>query len=106
MEEIPIRQHLRLPVYYIEPDGKSDTGGSLSNASTGDDQDTCIEPQLEQARSIPEKLASCHDCTGEGYPRPQFQLISEAEVATLADLLVRMSRYQPEERLSAQNVPC
>lgn len=59
---------------------------------------------MQRVRSIQEKLASCHDCAGQNCPYPRFQLISEAEAATLADLLEKRLRYRPEERLGAQDV--
>jgi serine/threonine protein kinase len=90
--------------YYSVSDDESDTSATPSSPSSGVDGDTCIEPQVERARSIQEKLASCHDCTGERCAHPRFQLISEAEATTLADLLERLLRYPPEERLSAQDV--
>ncbi|KAK1770520.1 kinase-like domain-containing protein [Phialemonium atrogriseum] len=89
--------------YYSESDNESDTGATPSNPLSGNG-DTCIEPQVERPRPIQEKLASCHDCTGQGCAHPRFQLISEAEATILADLLERLLRYQPEERLSAQDV--
>jgi serine/threonine-protein kinase SRPK3 len=90
--------------YYTEPDNESNTSTALSSPSSGDEGDAFIEPQMERARSIQEKLASCHDCTGEECAHPRFQLISEAEATTLADLLERLLRYPPQERLSAQDV--
>ncbi|PNY23764.1 Uncharacterized protein TCAP_06303 [Tolypocladium capitatum] len=89
--------------YYLESDDESDTGATPSDPSSGDDGDACVEPQVERARSIKEKLAGCHDCTGPECVHPRFQLISEAEAATLADLLEKLLRYRPEERLSAQD---
>ncbi|RCI12035.1 hypothetical protein L249_0535 [Ophiocordyceps polyrhachis-furcata BCC 54312] len=47
---------------------------------------------------------SCHDCAGLNCAHQRFQLISEAEAAALADLLEKLLRYQPEDRLAAQDV--
>jgi hypothetical protein len=90
--------------YYSESDDESDTSATPSSPSSGDGGDTCIDAQVERARSIQEKLASCHDCTGERCAHPRFQVLLEAEATTLADLLERLLRYPPEERLSAQDV--
>ncbi|KND87254.1 Dual specificity tyrosine-phosphorylation-regulated kinase 1B [Tolypocladium ophioglossoides CBS 100239] len=92
--------------YCVESDDESDAETSSSNSSSenDEDEDACIEPQVERARSIQEKLGSCQDCTWQECAHPQFQLISEAEAATLADLLEKLLRYRPEERLSAQDV--
>jgi serine/threonine-protein kinase SRPK3 len=90
--------------YYAEPNNKLNTSTAPSSLSSGDEGDAVIEPQVERARSFQEKLASCHDCTGEECAHPRFQLISEAEATTLSDLLERLLRYAPQERLSAQDV--
>ncbi|KAM4065006.1 kinase [Hirsutella rhossiliensis] len=89
---------------YYESDDSSDTCTSPSNPASPENEDIYVEPQVQHARSIQEKLASCHDCAGEKCAHPRFQLISEAEAATLADLLEKLLRYRPEERLGAQDV--
>ncbi|XP_044721733.1 kinase [Hirsutella rhossiliensis] len=72
---------------YYESDDSSDTCTSPSNPASPENEDIYVEPQVQHARSIQEKL-----------------LISEAEAATLADLLEKLLRYRPEERLGAQDV--
>ncbi|KAK7417849.1 hypothetical protein QQX98_004324 [Neonectria punicea] len=90
--------------YYSVSDDESENDMSQNDLDLGDDGDTCVGPQGERGRSIQNKLASCHDCTGQGCAHPRFELISKPEAATFADLLERLLRYRPEERLSAQDV--
>jgi hypothetical protein len=87
--------------YYMESDDESDTSSTPSSPSSGDDGSTCTNEQVERAHALQKKIAGCHDCTGEGCA-PHYQRISEAEA--LADLLEKLLRYQPEERVSAQDV--
>jgi serine/threonine-protein kinase SRPK3 len=89
--------------YYSESDDESEDSATSSDPVL-EGGDTCTEPQVQRVHDIEEKLASCHDCAGEGCAHPRFQIISEAEAPILADLLERLLRYRPEERLSAQDV--
>ncbi|KPM37032.1 hypothetical protein AK830_g9514 [Neonectria ditissima] len=89
--------------YYLSDD-ESETSTTQTEFDLGDDGDECIGPQEERLRSIQNKLASCHDCTGQGCAHKRYQLISRPEAAMLADLLEKLLRYRPEERLSAQDV--
>lgn len=90
--------------YYSASDNESETGTAQTDPNLEDDGGTCFGPQGERGCSIQKKLGSCHDCTGQGCEHQTFQLISRSEAATLADLLEKLLRYRPEERLSAQDV--
>jgi serine/threonine-protein kinase SRPK3 len=96
--------------FYSGPDDESDdesqddSDGDSESVDQSDSDSVTTEPQVERARSILEKLARCHDCTGQECAHPRFELISEAEATALADLLEKLLRYRPEERLSAQEV--
>lgn len=87
--------------YYAGSGSDSDTSELPSNIFSADD--LYMEPQSERANSILEKLASCHNCTTEACIHPRFQLISEAEATIFADLLEKLLRYEPNQRISAQD---
>ncbi|KAF6801056.1 protein kinase domain-containing protein [Colletotrichum musicola] len=97
---------------YYEPEeesGDDDDDDDDEECDDGDDDDDEYEEfppysRGQRARSIREKIASCHDCKGEKCEHPRYQLISEDEAVDLADLLEGLLRYEPEERLSAQEV--
>lgn len=90
--------------YYTEFDDESSNSTTSSDQSSDDDEDASIDLQAERLHFIRKKLAKCHKCTGEDCAHPRFQLISETEAATFADLLERLLRYRPEERMSAVDV--
>jgi serine/threonine-protein kinase SRPK3 len=90
--------------YYTIPDDESETNTTQPNTDMEDDGDKGFGLAGGGARSIQKKLASCHDCAGQDCTHQRFQLIAEFEAATLADLLEKLLRYRPEERLSAQDV--
>lgn len=90
--------------YYVELDDGSNTGSTPYTSLVRDSGEPCTEPQTKRARSIQEKLAECHDCSGEDCAHPRFKLISEAEAASLAVLLERFLRWRPEKRLRARDV--
>lgn len=90
--------------YYSVSDNESETVSTQTNRDLGDDGDTGIGSQGERSRSIQKRLSSCHDCAGQVCTHQRVQPISKSEAATLADLLEKLLRYRPEERLSAQDV--
>lgn len=90
------------PEPWTEYLSKSCDESASSTLDLSDDRD--IKPQVNCARSIQEKLASCQDCTGKECAHPRFQLISETEAEALADLLQNLLRYRPKDRLKAQDV--
>lgn len=62
------------------------------------------EGAILRVNAIRERIAGCHDCTGEGCTHPRFELISEAEATDLADLLEKLLRWRPEERLGTRDI--
>lgn len=57
-----------------------------------------------RVKAIRERIAGCHGCSGEGCTHPRFELISEAEATDLADLLEKLLRRRPEERLGTRDI--
>lgn len=57
-----------------------------------------------RVEAIRERIASCHDCSGEGCTHPRFERISEAEATDLADLLEKLLRWRPKERLDTRDI--
>ncbi|KAK1763008.1 Serine/threonine-protein kinase-like protein [Phialemonium atrogriseum] len=63
-----------------------------------------LDPRTPDPRSIREKLATCHHCTWSECAHELHQLVPEVETKLLADLLGKLLRYEPGERLAAQDV--
>ena len=84
--------------YYTE----SNMADTVFNSSLVYKEDTSCDFRTSRVRSLQEKIASCHNCTGQECAHPRYQLISEAEAALLAELLEGLLRCRPHERLSAQ----
>lgn len=60
-------------------------------------------PGLPPTRLIHDKLVKCRNCTGKDCAHPVNQLITEVEAATLAELLEKLLRYSPSDRLSVKD---
>lgn len=84
--------------YYAEP---SDESGSEGPPTPRHDNHGDASSRV---KAIRERIAECHDCSGEGCTHPRFELISEAEATDLADLLEKLLRWRPEERLGTRNI--
>jgi serine/threonine-protein kinase SRPK3 len=85
----------------IEETGDS-TGSKVNfNCRTLDD------PWYRRARSIREYISFCHDCSdhqGKRCPETLHEIVSEDEAGAMADVIEKLVRYKPEERMAAQDV--
>jgi serine/threonine protein kinase len=61
----------------------------------------------QRAQSIREYVAFCHDCSdhqGQKCPETLHEIVPEEESGAMSDVIEKLVRYKPEERIAAQDV--
>lgn len=84
--------------------GYNDPGDGFPLGKPSSQPHGVVDRHARTRRLIKDRLAEIHDCAGATCTHPKFQVISEPEATAFADLLERLLRYQPGQRLSAQKV--
>lgn len=79
-------------------DSEPDAGTSQTEPVSGVDTESHCGPQT-CSRALQKKMASCHDCDGKDCTHQQVQVVSKSEAADLADLLEKLLRYEPQDRI-------